>query len=309
MADIETSVAVTAQTDGLQSGMEAAADAVGAATGAMKAQFAELSTAAQQAQAHIDAAATQIGSTIGALQMRTADITGSVSGAGNPGNSSDTSEQFRGISVSEQASGASGSDALDSQWELEQDYYEKKQAAAENDLQAQQKLLEQQELAYQQYLSNKDKLDAEAVQNSQKQWQSLLQPIQRTLDRSITGIIMGTTTVQKALSNLAQSIVADFVKSAVGTVLGGLGKSLGASLTGGASSSGNQDFSGGLTGAGEDILGGGISEGLFGSGGLAGALGLGNLFSGGGLFGGLFKGLGSLFSFERGGIVPSAAGG
>jgi hypothetical protein len=103
--------------------------------------------------------------------------------------------------------------------------------------------------------------------------------------------------------------VADFVKSAVGTVLGGLGRSLGASLTGGASSSGNQDFSGGVTGAGEDILGGGISEGLFGSGGLSGALGLGNLFSGGGLFGGLFKGIGSLFSFERGGIVPSAAGG
>ena len=146
------------------------------------------------------------------------------------------------------------------------------------------------------------------MQNSQKQWQSLLQPIQRTLDSSITGIIMGTSTVQKALSNLAQSIVTEFVSSAVGSVLGGLGKSLGASLTGGGAS-GNQDFSGGAAGAGTSILGGGISEGLFGSGGILGALGLGDLFSGGGLFGSLFKGLGSLFSFEQGGIVPSAAGG
>jgi hypothetical protein len=38
-------------------------------------------------------------------------------------------------------------------------------------------------------------------------------------------------------------------------------------------------------------------------------LGVGNLLSGGGLFGNLLKGLGALFSFEKGGIVPSAAGG
>jgi hypothetical protein len=120
---------------------------------------------------------------------------------------------------------------------------------------------------------------------------------------------MGTTTVQKALSNLAQSIIAEFVNSAVQGVFGTLGKLLGASLVGGASSSGDQDFSGGLTGAGEEIAGGGIFEGLFGSGGLSGALGLGSLFSGGGIFGSLFEGIGSLFGFEHGGIVPSAQGG
>ena len=56
-------------------------------------------------------------------------------------------------------------------------------------------------------------------------------------------------------------------------------------------------------------MGGGISQGLFSSGGLLGALGLGSLVSGGGIFGSLFKGVGSLFGFEHGGIVPSAAGG
>ena len=183
----------------------------------------------------------------------------------------------------------------------------KKLAAAQNDTQAQQKLTEQEQLAYQKYLTDKDKLEAQAVQNSQKQWQGLLQPIQRALDTSITGIILGTTTVQRALSNLAQSIVAEFVNSAVGSVFTSLGKLLGASLVGGGSS--DQDFSGGITGAGEEIVGGGLSEGLFGSSGLSGALGLGSLFGSGGLFGSLFKGIGSLFSFDHGGIVPSAQAG
>ena len=201
-------------------------------------------------------------------------------------------------------------DALDTEWALEQDYYEKKLAAAQNDAQTQEKLTEQEELAYQKYLTDKDKLDAQAVQNSQKQWESLLQPIQRALDTSITGIIVGTTTVQKALSNLAQSIIAEFVNSAVGSVFNSLRKTARRKhcrRSGG--SSGDQDFSGGITGAGEDIVGGGLSEGLFGSGGLSGRSGLGSLFSGGGLFGSLFKGIGSLFSFEHGGIVPSARAG
>jgi hypothetical protein len=419
VADIETSVAITAHTDDLQSGMERAADTVEAATGAMKAQFVGLGTAAQQAQAHIGAAAAQIGSTISALQARTASLAGSV--AGSPGQTRNSADQVSGISVRQQGNGTgstgsssrlqawrgelqnqlaeeqsffsdskaeelafwqdklalteSGSkeqlavenniyqlekqlalqnerdtlaslaadesitdaayarkkaaieeeaelgkisnseeiaqlkDALDVEWALQQDYYQKKRAAAENDAQTQAKLTQQEELAYQKYLTDKDKLDAQAVQNSQKQWQNLLQPIQRALDTSITGIIMGTTTVQKALSNLAQSIIAEFVNSAVGSVFTSLGKSLGGSLVGGGGSNGDQDFSGGVTGAGEDLVGGGISEGLLGPGGLFGALGVGSLFSDGGLFGSLFKGVGSLFSFEHGGIMQSAAGG
>ncbi len=205
-------------------------------------------------------------------------------------------------------------DLLDSEWALQQDYYEKKQAAAESDARTQEKLTEEEELAYQKYLTDKQKLDAQAVQDSQKQWESLLQPIQRALDTSITGIILGTTTVQKALSNLAQSIIAEFVNSAVKSVFSQLGKLLGSSLAGGGGGSagtggGDQDFFGGITGAGEDIVGGGVSQGLFGSGGLLGALGLGGLVSGGGIFGSLFSGIGSLFGFEHGGIVPSAQGG
>jgi hypothetical protein len=423
VADIQTSVAITAQTDDLQSGMERAADAVEAATGKMKAQFANLGASAQDAQAHIGAAAGQIGSTLTSLQAKADGLAGSVSGAiGQSSGPVDKGTQFPGISVDQpgRGTGTGGSatrlqawraelqsqlaeeqsffndskaeevafwqdklglteagskeqaevennvyqlekqlavqnerdtlasiaadakvadasyarkkaaieeeaqlgkistseeiaqlkDALDAEWALDQDYYQKKLAAAENDAQAQQKLTEQTELAYQKYLTDKDKLDAQAVQDSQKQWQSLLQPIQRALDTSITGIILGTTTLQKALSNLAQSIIAEFVNSAVGSIFTSLGKFLGASLAGGGGTgSGNHDFSGGITGAGEELVGGGLSEGLFGSGGLSGALGLGSLLGSGGIFGGLFKGIGSLFSFEHGGIVPSAQGG
>ena len=78
MADIETNVVISAQTDDLQSGMEAAANSVQAATEAMKAQFAGLGAAAQQAQSQISATVAQIGATIGTLQSKVASLAGSI---------------------------------------------------------------------------------------------------------------------------------------------------------------------------------------------------------------------------------------
>src|SRR5712691_730201 len=78
MADIETSVVISAQTDDLQSGMEAAANSVQAATEGMKAQFAGLGAAAQQAQSQISATVAQIGATIGTLQTKVASLAGSI---------------------------------------------------------------------------------------------------------------------------------------------------------------------------------------------------------------------------------------
>ncbi|HWX35947.1 MAG TPA: hypothetical protein VNZ53_52090, partial [Steroidobacteraceae bacterium] len=78
MADIETSVVISAQTDDLQSGMEAASNSVQAATEGMKAQFASLGAAAQQAQSQISATVAQIGATIGALQSKVASLAGTI---------------------------------------------------------------------------------------------------------------------------------------------------------------------------------------------------------------------------------------
>jgi hypothetical protein len=187
-------------------------------------------------------------------------------------------------------------DLLDLKWSYDQAYYEKKLDAAQNDVRTQQKLIEEQELAYEKYVGEVQTLDTKLAEANKQAWDDLVAPVERAIDTSVTGIILGTTTVQKALGNLAQSIIAEFVNSAVKGVFGQIGNLFGASLLGGG---GDQDFSGGLTGTGEEVVGGGI----------AGSLGLGSLFGSGGILGSLFKGVGTLFGFEHGGIVPSAQGG
>src|ERR1700736_4601027 len=210
MADIETSVVISAKTDDLQSGMEAAASAVRAATGEMRAQFADMGVAAHQAQLHISDASTQVGSSIGELQQKAASLAGSVSESVIP-------------------NAAPGFDRN------------------------QQEQLDQEALAYEKYVDRVQALDARLADENKKAWDNTVAPIERAIDRSVTGIILGTTTVQKALANLAQSIVAEFVNSAVKGVLGQIGN-----LWGGSNLSGGQDFSGGLTGAGAAVAGGSI---------------------------------------------------
>jgi hypothetical protein len=407
MADIETSVVITAQTDDLQSAMEAASNTVQTATDAMRAQFAGLGAAAQQAQSQINTAAAQVGSSIGALRSKAAGLAGSVgdgmipdavSGdarsqeimppnaipAGRSGAGPDSVQAWRAqlqeqllaeqsffgqskdeelafwqdkLALTEAGSNArlaverniyelekqlavqserdqldqlnadqkatdakfanykaaiddeaalgqisateqvrQEQDLLDLKWSYDQAYYEKKLDAAQNDVRTQEKLIEEQELAYEKYVGEVQALDTKLAEANKKAWDDLVAPIERAIDTSVTGIILGTTTVQKALANLAQSIIAEFVNSAVKGVFGQIGNLFGASLFGGGS---DQDFSGGLTGAGEEVLGGGVAT----------SLGLGSVFGSGGILGSLFKGIGALFGFERGGIVPSAQGG
>jgi hypothetical protein len=313
MTDIETSVVISAQTDELQSGLEAAANSVQAATDAMRAQFAGLGAAAQQAQMQISTASAQVGSSIGALQARAASMAGSVATQDERDQinrlSADqkiTDEKFARYKAAIQNEAAFGKlsateaigqeqDLLDLKWSYDQAYYEKKLAAADNDGRMQEKLLEQQGLAYEKYVTNVQALDAKLAEANKRAWDDLVAPVERAVDRSVTGIILGTTTVQKALANLAQSIIAEFVNSAVRGVFDQIGNLLAGGLLRGS----DQDFSGGLAGAGEEVAGGGLAEGL----------GLGGLFGSGGLVGGLFKDIGTLFAFEGGGIVPSAQGG
>src|SRR6516225_6663729 len=408
MADIETSVVISAQTDDLQSAMEAASNSVQVATDAMRAQFAGLGAAAQQAQSQVNTAAAQVGSSIGALQSKAAGLAGSVgdgliqsavsadtrsreigqsniASAGRRGAGSDSVQAWRAelqeqllseqsffgqskdqelafwqgkLALTEAGSNArlaverniyelekqlavraerdqldqlnadqkvadakfanykaaindeavlgqisateqvrQEQDLLDLKWSYDQAYYEKKLDAAQNDVRTQQKLIEEQELAYEKYVGEVQALDTKLAEANRKAWDDLVAPIERAIDTSVTGIILGTTTVQKALANLAQSIIAEFVNSAVKGVFSQIGNLFGASLIAGGG--GNQDFSGGLTGAGEEAVGTGIAE----------SCGLGSLFGSGGILGSLFKGIGTLFGFEHGGIVPSAQGG
>jgi hypothetical protein len=188
MADIETSVIISAQIDGLRSGMEAATSSVQAATDAMRTQLAGLGDIAQQAQSQLNAATGQIGTGIGALQNKTADLAGSISAAMAP------SSGLGDPSSVVQAGPASSN---------------------RNDAAADEQLWAEELLAYQKFQSGKEKLDLQAAQTSQRTWQTLMQPIQRAFDTSITGMILGTTTLQKAVGNIAQSILAEFVNLGV----------------------------------------------------------------------------------------------
>ena len=152
------------------------------------AQLAGLGDIAQQAQSQLNAATGQIGTGIGALQTKAADLAGSIGAGMAP--SSGLGEASSVV----QASPASGNG---------------------NDAAADEKLWEEELLAYQKFQSDKEKLDLQAAQTSQRTWQSLMQPIQRAFDTSITGMILGTTTLQKAVANIAQSILAEFVNLGV----------------------------------------------------------------------------------------------
>jgi hypothetical protein len=199
MANLETSVVISAQIDGLRSGMEAASNSVQAATDAMRAQLAGLGDIAQQAQAQLNAATGQIGTGVGSLQSKAADIAGSIA------TGTTTSSLPGDVSRVVRASPASGNG---------------------NDAAADEKLWEEELVAYQKFQSDKQKLDLQAAQTSQRTWQSLMQPIQRAFDTSITGMILGTTTLQKAVANIAQSILAEFVNLGVKMVTNWLASEL-----------------------------------------------------------------------------------
>src|SRR5215472_10486899 len=172
MADIETSIVISAQIDGLRSGMEAAANSVQTATDAMRTQLAGLGDIAQQVQSQLTAATGQIG-------------TGMMPSSG-PGDAGASGPVRTGPPLGSQ-----------------------------QDASIDEKLWNEELQVYQKFQSDKEKLDLQAVQTSQRTWQSLMQPIQRAFDTSITGMILGTTTLQKAVANIAQSILAEFVNLGV----------------------------------------------------------------------------------------------
>ena len=163
------------------------------------AQLAGLGDIAQQAQSQLNAASGQIGTGIGALQTKAADLAGSIGAGMAP------SSGLGDASSVVQASPASGNG---------------------NDAAADEKLWGEELLAYQKFQSDKEKLDLQAAQTSQRTWQSLMQPIQRAFDTSITGMILGTTTLQKAVANIAQSILAEFVNLGVKMVTNWLASEL-----------------------------------------------------------------------------------
>src|ERR1035437_7178446 len=86
------------------------------------------------------------------------------------------------------------------------------------------------EKEYQKHLDAKAKFDAAfnvtmqkntntTILAEQKEWQSLLQPIASAFDTTVKGIIMGTTTLQKGMSNIFQSGLMEFLSMCTGMMV------------------------------------------------------------------------------------------
>jgi hypothetical protein len=173
-----------------------------------------------------------------------------------------------------------------------------------------------------------EQINLKAADKVAEGWQKTIDQISTSLSSAITDVLTGTKTMGEAFKQLGDSILKDFINSSLKSVLGGSGSGGGSSgisglLFGEGGLGGLLGLgSGGLLGAGAGALGlssgaGGLLGSLFGggvnqdfAGGINGAgQAIESSTSGGGLLASLFSGIGSLFAFAKGGIVPSAAGG
>ena len=82
-----------------------------------------------------------------------------------------------------------------------------------------QKLLDQMAEIQRAHALRAAKINGDAAVNSKNQWESMLSPITSAFDKSITGMIMGTTKLKAALSHLFQSILGEFVSMCVKMVV------------------------------------------------------------------------------------------
>jgi len=101
------------------------------------------------------------------------------------------------------------------QYQIELDALEKKKEMIREDVAAEQKAAEEIEKLKDQHALRMKKLDDTAALDAKKRWEGILQPINAAFNTSIQGMIMGTTTLHKAMANIGQSILAEFVNTQV----------------------------------------------------------------------------------------------
>ncbi len=103
----------------------------------------------------------------------------------------------------------------DRRYEIQQAAMEARKALLEGDPNhdpvALQKILDEMDGAYRAHELNLNKITNQMTLNTREQWSSMLQPITNAISTSVQGIILGTTTVRKALSNIWTAILGEFV--------------------------------------------------------------------------------------------------
>lgn len=196
---------------------------------------------------------------------------------------------------------------VDEKMKADEDYYHRKEAAAEGDVRTISKLEQEEYLDHEKLVSEKIALDNKAAEEAHKEWTSIGDTVKQSMDQAVTGVISGTETIGQAFKKLALSILESFGKKIFNTIFDNLWSSLGGAASGGAAGGGGGflSFLGGLpligslfggaaSGGGGAALGGGLTASLFGG-------------AGGGAAGAAADA--ALLVLARGGIIPSAAGG
>jgi hypothetical protein len=186
---------------------------------------------------------------------------------------------------------------IDQEIAADEEYYHKKEAAAQGDLREITKLEQEEYLQHQKLVDQKAALDDQMLEESHRTWMQIGDSISQAVDRSVLGIIQGTQTIGQAFQKLGQSILEEFVNLGIKKAMASLWSSLGDALGIGGALGGSSAGGGGI---GSLLSGLPLIGSLFGGG--AGAAG--------GLGGGLTESLfGTATILEKGGIIPSAAAG
>ena len=112
---------------------------------------------------------------------------------------------------------------LDQKWALDEGYFEKKLAAATNDLEETKKLEEEEFLAHQKMLADKQALDIKAAEATKARWNALISPLKSSLQSAAQGVAMGTQTLPQAAQNVGSGALAAIIDKLSSTLFDKLG--------------------------------------------------------------------------------------
>lgn len=101
-------------------------------------------------------------------------------------------------------------DLANDEYDIELQALRDKMALYEMDKVQRQKILNEIELLEKQHAKTIQKINDDIRVEEKKSFEQMLSPIASAIDKSVTGMIMGTTTLKKALSNLFTSILGEF---------------------------------------------------------------------------------------------------
>lgn len=98
---------------------------------------------------------------------------------------------------------------IDREFAAQEDFERKKVKIYADDVVEKRKSLDMIALLEKKHLLETEKLQNKARDDQKKRFESMMAPITNAIEKSITGIIMGTTTLKKAMQNIFQSILGE----------------------------------------------------------------------------------------------------